>query len=82
MFRFWYKPGMKKPRIVPKTFPFTLDDIAAMKKAEVFLRKWMKGIDDELFRQGCQIRDGVLYDIKTNQPVSLEELQRRRRSRR
>jgi len=66
---------------VPKTFPFTEEDIVAMKKAEVFLRKWMRDIDDRLFKEGYAIRDGVLYEIKTNLPISSEEYRKRRKHR-
>jgi hypothetical protein len=72
---------MKKPRIVPKTFPFTGEDIAAMRKAEVFLRKWMRDIDDRLFNEGYQLKDGILYEIKTGMPISSEEYRKRRKYR-
>ncbi len=69
----------KNTRVVPAKFPFTTDDIAAMKTAEVFLRKWMQDIDDQLFREGYVLRDGVLFELKTNMPISSDKYRKRKR---
>jgi hypothetical protein len=67
--------------VVPKKFSFTIDDIVALKKAEVFLRDWKLCIDDRLFSEGYDMRDGLLYEMMALSPIDTETYWRLRKAR-
>ncbi len=63
---------MSKPNIVPKKFPFTIEVTPEMLAAMKFLKEWKQNIDDRLFREGFEMRDGQLYEIGFSTPVESE----------
>ncbi len=70
---------MSKARMEPKRFPFTGEVTPELQEAVKFLKKWKQDIDDRLFREGYEMRDGQLFELNNDTPISAETYWKQRR---
>ncbi|MBZ0099414.1 MAG: hypothetical protein K8F30_10035 [Taibaiella sp.] len=46
-----------------------------------FLKRWKEDIDDRLFNEGYEMREGVLYERNGTLPIDVETYRKRRNNR-